>query len=124
MTLLLFLLVGTSVYECYYITSTFDYLEAETIKIEQMLAKNTEHINIKENEDAIKTLHEGWHKRTKLLKTIVWHTGIKEVEVGLSRALSYTEENNYTEAKVELQNLLDFCKHYEQDFKVSIENIF
>lgn len=124
MIILLIVLVGTSIAECFYITSTFDFLESEIKTIEVMLKNTKENIDTKENIGAIKTLHEKWHKKTKLLKILVWHTGIKEVEVGLSRALSYTEENNYTEAKVELQNLLDFCEHYEQDFKVSLENIF
>jgi len=124
MVILAIVLVSASILECVFIKNTFDFLEDEVQKIETLLAQNPEHINTTENIKAITDFHEKWHGKMTILKTLVWHTGIKEVEIELYRAQSYIEENNYTEAKVELQNLLSLAEHYENDFKFSLENIF
>ena len=76
-----------------------------------------------ENILIIKNLHEQWRAKTNVLKTIVWHTGMKEVEINLSRILSYTEQNNFSEAMVEINALKDFCRHYADDFTITIENV-
>ena len=72
---------------------------------------------------SLKTIHKNWQKRTKILKFFVWHTGFKDVEIGLSRITSYTEENDYTEAYTELNNLIDYCIHYCEDYKFNLQNI-
>ena len=54
---------------------------------------------------------------------IVWHTGMKEVEINLSRIQSYVVMNNFEETIVELNALKDFCLHYKDDFIITIENI-
>lgn len=124
MMVLAAMLVTASILECIFINNTFNFLEEEVQKIEVMLSHNPEHIDTTENISAIIDFHERWHGKIKILKMLVWHTGIKEVEIELFRAQSYIEENNYTEAKVELQNLLSLAEHYENDFKFSLENIF
>ena len=110
--------------ESIYIERVFESLESDLLMLESMLEKDTEHIDTFENIEKSKAITSKWHKKAKKLKYLVWHTGIKDVEVGLSRIASYTSENNFTEAKVELNNLLDFSRHYSKDFKVLPENIF
>lgn len=110
-------------FESNYIIKSFDYLNSELIQVMNNLSADPEHIDTKENVDNLKAIHTNWQKHTKVLKFFVWHTGIKEVEVGLSRITSYTEENDYTEAYVELNNLIDYCNHYSEDYRFSLQNI-
>ncbi|MGN1258632.1 MAG: DUF4363 family protein [Christensenellales bacterium] len=110
-------------FESNYIIKSFDYLNSELIQVMNDLSADPEHIDTKENVDNLKAIHTNWQKHTKVLKFFVWHTGIKEVEVGLSRITSYTEENDYTEAYVELNNLIDYCNHYSEDYRFSLQNI-
>lgn len=106
-----------------YITNSFKWLinSLETLQIE--LTENKESIDTEEFINKAYTLHEDWHKKVKVLKCIIWHTGIKDVEVGLARISVYIEENDYTEAYAELASLIDYCAHYLEDFSIATENI-
>ena len=118
------IITTASILESKYIEQVFNELETDLLTLEAMLEENPDQIDTFENMEEIKALTQTWHKKAKKLKYLVWHTGIKDVEVGLSRIASYTTENNFTEAKVELNNLLDFSRHYSKDFKVLPENVF
>lgn len=123
MCVIIVAIVGLCVWENLYIQKSFTFLLNRLDIIEMQLSKNEEIINTDENISAINNLHEEWRSKTKVLKTIVWHTGMKEVEINLSRVLSYVEQNDYKEAIVELHALQDFSKHYKQDFTITLENI-
>lgn len=123
MILLSALLVAGCVYESVYINKSFNWLinSLETLQIE--LTENKEKID---NEDLISksySIHENWHKRVKNLKCLIWHTWVKDVEIGLARISVYVEENDFTEAYAELASLIDYCAHYSDDFKISKENV-
>ncbi|MBP3630570.1 MAG: DUF4363 family protein [Clostridia bacterium] len=117
------LIISMGVFESNYIITSFDSLSAELVVIERTLASTPESIDTEENISTLKNLHHRWQHRTKILKFFVWHTGIKDVEVGLSRITSYTERNNYEEAYTELNNLIDYCNHYSEDYRFSIQNV-
>ncbi len=117
------IIIATGVFESNYIIKSFDGLSERLVSIEQSLAENENSIDTEENIQALKQTHKDWQERTKVLKFFVWHTGIKDVEVGLSRITSYTEQNNYEEAYTELNNLIDYCNHYSEDYRFSIQNI-
>ena len=123
MCVIIVAIVGLCVWENLYIQKSFTFLLNRLDIIGMQLSKNEEIINTDENISAINNLHEKKKKKTKVLKTIVWHTGMKEVEINLSRVLSYVEQNDYKEAIVELHALQDFSKHYKQDFTITLENI-
>ncbi|MBR3885827.1 MAG: DUF4363 family protein [Clostridia bacterium] len=122
-TLSIILAVGC-ILESVYVNKSFDWLinSLETIQIE--LTENKDKIDTKEYIDDIYNLHNNWHKKVKILKCLIWHTNIKDVEIGLARISVYIEENNYTEAYAEIAALIDFCAHYLDDFRISSENIF
>jgi len=116
------LIIGC-IYETKYINKSFENLinSLETLQIE-----------ITENKDKIDTdylieksynLHESWHKKIKNIKCIIWHTGVKDIEVGFARIAAFVEENEYTDAYAEIASLIDYIAHYLDDFKISIENI-
>ena len=117
------IIAATGIFESNYIIKSFDGLSSTLTSIEAQLSQNEEIIDTEENIAILKQTHKNWQDRTKVLKFFVWHTGIKDVEVGLSRITSYTEQNNYEEAYTELNNLIDYCNHYSEDYRFSIQNI-
>ena len=117
------IIITMGIFESNYIITSFDTLSSELVVIEQSLAKTPDAIDTEENISTLKNLHQRWQNRTKVLKFFVWHTGIKDVEVGISRITSYTERNNYEEAYTELNNLIDYCNHYSEDYRFSIQNV-
>ena len=120
---MLLIVLGAGYFESHYITASFNELVGELNQIKTELSLSPENIDKPEYIGRLVSLHDDWQEHTEVLKFFVWHTGIKDVEVGLSRITSYTEENNYTEAYVELNNLIDYCKHYSTDYRFSIQNI-
>ena len=121
--LMLLFVAGASIFESQYITRSFEELIGKLNDIKTELTLTPDDIDTPENIGKLIEIHEDWQDHTQILKFFVWHTGIKDVEVGLARITSYTEENNYTEAYVELNNLIDYCEHYKQDYSFSIQNI-
>lgn len=110
-------------FECGFVTKSFEELIGKLNEVKTELSITPESIDTPENVGKLVSIHEFWQDKTSVIKFFVWHTGIKDVEVGLSRITSYTEENNYTEAYVELNNLIDYCEHYQNDYKFSWQNI-
>lgn len=124
MILLTIVLVVGCMLESFYINNSFDWLinSLETIQIE--LTENKDKIDTEKFINDVYNLHNDWHKKVKLLKCLIWHTNIKDVEIGLARISVYVEENNYTEAYAEIASLIDFSAHYLDDFRITTENIF
>lgn len=110
-------------FESHYITHSFDDLIGKLNDVKTELSLTPDSIDTADNVGTLNEIHDYWQTRTMVLKFFVWHTGIKDVEVGLSRITSYTEENNFTEAFVELNNLIDYCEHYKEDYRFSLQNI-
>ena len=117
------LIVGLCVMESNYIQDSFEFLLNRLDAIEVKLEASGETIATTENIASLNELHQEWREKTKNLKMIVWHTGMKEVEINLSRIQSYIEVNNQEEAMVELHALQDFSRHYKDDFTITVENI-
>ena len=93
----------------------------ETLQIELVENKesiDSEHLIAKAND-----IHKVWHKDLKKIKCLIWHTWVKDIEIGLARIAVYVSENNYTEAYAEIGALIDYASHYLKDFKISLENI-
>lgn len=88
-----------------------------------MINQSGDNINTIENIEYMDNLHDEFHKAERGLKSIIWHTGLKDVEVSVSRVITYIKENDKTEALTELNALIDYCEHYKLDFSVTIENI-
>ena len=124
MILLSIILVVGCVLESIYVNRSFDWLinNLESIQIE--LKENKEFIDSEKFINDVYKLHNDWTEKVKTLKCLIWHTNIKDIEIGLARIAVYVEENNFTEAYAEIAALIDFSAHYLDDFRVSVENIF
>ena len=124
MIVLSIILIVGCIFESVYVNRSFDWLinNLETIQIE--LTESKEKIDSEKFVKQIYDLHNTWHEKVKLLKCLIWHTNIKDVEIGLARISVYIEENDYTEAYAEIASLIDFTAHYLDDFRISAENIF
>ena len=118
------ILIAGCIIETIYVNRSFNWLinSLETIQIE--LTENKEKIDNEKFISEIYQIHNNWHNKVKILKCIIWHTHIKDIEIGLARISVYIEENNYTEAYAEIASLIDITAHYIEDFSISSENIF
>ncbi len=122
-SIVIVLVVGC-VLESTYVNKSFDKLTQDLESLQMQLDVTKEEIDFEKLILESKEIHNKWHKRVKVLKCLIWHTGIKDVEVGLARISIYIEENDYTEASAEISSLIDYLKHYSSDFDISWENIF
>ena len=116
------LLLG-SFWEDNYVNSTFDYMVERLNTYESMLVNSQEDVNTQDNIGYLQDLHSSFHEKEKVLKMLIWHTGLKDIEVSISRIKSYVKENDFTEAITETRALIDYCEHYSLDFSVTMENI-
>ena len=124
MIIIIIILTVSCILESNYVNSALWYLENNLneyrLKIESTAEEN---LNNDDNITFIADLHNKWHDKLKGLKCLIWHSGVKEVEVGLSRIQTYTKENDKTETLVEIKALMDFLDHYSEDFTIAVENI-
>ena len=93
----------------------------ETLQID--LAESKDDIDDEKFIKQAHSVHEEWHKNLKVLKCLIWHAWVKDIEIGLARIAVYVSENNYTEAYAEIAALIDYASHYIKDFKISLENV-
>ncbi len=121
---LIAVLVTSCILEYRFVNNSFEFLHNELITFKQMLDTDKEHIDTEENVQFVENIHKKWHKKSDVLKALIWHTGIKDIEVGLSRIATYVSENDYTEALAETDSLIDYVMHYSSDFKLTFENLF
>lgn len=122
LTIAVALVIGC-VWETKFVNDSFDELVDNLYIYQTMLEKSGENINTVDNIAFIDGLHDNFHQTEKVLKALIWHTGLKDVEVGMSRILTYVQENDKTEALVETNALIDYCEHYSLDFSLLPENI-
>ena len=124
MIIIILIIAAGCVFESLYINNAFSSLEKDLCvyktQIENTLESELENSNIAEE---IKTLHSHWHTKVPVLKCLIWHSGVKDIEVGMSRIQTYIKENEKTEALAEINSLIDYLKHYTEDFTITIENI-
>lgn len=123
--IVLSIILAVSCYlESTFVKNSFSWLinSLEGLQIE--LTESKDDINKDEFIELANSIHESWHKKVKVLKCLIWHTGIKDTEVGLARISSYIKENDYTEANAEIMSLIDYMAHYADDFILSWENVF
>ena len=109
--------------EYHFVNKEFETLENKLETYKMMLEATQEKIDTEENIIYIEDVHTYWHDKNKVLKGLIWHTGLKDIEVGMARIKTYVEEDDYTEALTELESLIYYITHYADDFKISFENI-
>ena len=120
---IILLLVAGCIVETTYVEGSFHSFEKRLNQAKVMLKEDDGAIDNEENISFLKDLENDWDKNILGLKSVIWHTGLKEIEIGLSRVITYTEENNFTEAMTELNAILDYLDSYTSDFHLSIENL-
>ena len=118
------LVVASCVLEHKFVNKTFDDMVDSLYTFKFMLESSESNIDTKENIDFLENLHSTFHEDEKILRMLIWHTGLKDIETSISRVIAYVQENDYTEAFTELSALIDYCNHYSLDFSISVENIF
>lgn len=124
MIMLSIVLIVACIIETNYVNKSFKWLinSLETLQIE--ISESKDKIDEEDFVNFAYQIHEDWHEKVKILKCLIWHSGIKDVEIGLARIAVYIKENDYTEASAEIGSLIDYLAHYLDDFVISTENIF
>ncbi len=122
LTILVLLILGC-IAESSYVNGSFKKFENRLETAKSMLEEDDGAIDNAENIEYLKDIENDWDRNIKGLKSVIWHTGLKEIEIGLSRVITYTEENNFTEAMTELNAIIDYLDTYEDEFEVSLENL-
>ena len=120
---IMLLLVAGCIVENTYIRGSFDKFHKKLETAKTMLEEDDGAIDNEENINFLKSIETDWDKNIMGLKSVIWHTGLKEIEIGLSRVITYTEENNFTEAMTELNAILDYLDTYSREFGLSLENL-
>ena len=120
---IILLLIAGCIFESTYISGAFKNFENRLIQAKSMLIEDDGAIDNSENIKFLQDIEDDFEKEIKGLKDLIWHTGLKEIVIGLSRVITYTEENNFTEAMTELNAVLDYLDTYVDDFVLSIENL-
>ena len=123
MLIILVLLVAGGIVETSYTQNTFKWLVNSLESFEIEMIENKDKVD---NQNLIKKIYNidnEWNKRVKVLKCLVWHSGVKDIEVGLARVAVYVEENDFTEAYAECAALIDYSVHCLDDFMITVENI-
>ena len=118
------ILIAGCILESNYINNSFLFLEAKLKEYKSVIETTEESlIDSEENILFVQNLHEEWHGKLKVLKSLIWHSGLKDIEVSLSRIESYVKESEKTETIAELSGIIDYLEHYSEDFTISLENI-
>lgn len=120
---IMLLLIAGCIVENTYISGSFKSFHKRLESAKVMLKEDDGAIDNEENINFLKSIETDWDKNIIGLKSVIWHTGLKEIEIGLSRVITYTEENNFTEAMTELNAILDYLDTYSGEFRLSLENL-
>ena len=123
MIVLIFILTAGCIFEFKYVNNSFNWFinSLETLQIQ--LTQTKDKIDTEENIKYAYKIDEEWHDKVQNLKCLIWHSGIKEIEIGLARVAVYVKENDYKEASAEIAALIDYSAHYLDDFTISDENL-
>lgn len=117
------LLVVGCIFESRFINSSIDELSSNLKILQTKLDDSKDKIDYEEFVSLSENIHENWHNKLSGLKCLIWHSWVKDAEVGMARITVYISENDYTEASAEIASLQDYLAHYKSDFEFSIENI-
>ena len=123
MIILSIVLILGCILESNYVNDSFKKLVNDLEMLQIELNENKDNIDKEELINRSYKIHEEWHDKVELLKSLIWHTGIKDVEIGLARISVYIKENDYTEASAEIASLIDYVEHYSEDFVITWENV-
>lgn len=123
MIVIALLLVVGGIAETSYTQKTIEWLINSMELFEVRLMECDENVNAESLVNEIYVIDNEWNRKVKILKCLAWHSGVKDIEIGLARIGIYVKENDKTEALAETASLIDYSAHCLQDFKITLENI-
>lgn len=112
------LLLGLSLYEIFYITSTLNRFRDATIGLFQ---RTEEHRATHEDGNALRLL---WEHEKRSLHIWLPHTAIENVDYHLNEALGYLYQDNYEDALPKLEVIIDMSENILRSIALLPENIF
>ncbi len=112
------LLLGCSLYEIFYITTSMSHFRDATIGVFQ---RTEEHRATHEDGNALRLI---WENKKRTLHVWLPHTAIENVDYHLNEALGYLYQENYEDALPKLEVIVDMCENIIRSITVLPENIF
>lgn len=111
------------------IGSTFSekYLEKTSNGITEELAMLNKRIDNVQNVDElskdVEKIDQKWEKTKEVWATFVDHQEIDQIELALTEAKSYINENNKTDSKVQIEKAQFLLEHIPERQKLKLKNI-
>ncbi len=112
------LLVGASVFEIYYVQSTFTLLTEVLLTLHDKTEAQTATI---EDGTAVRQL---WEQKKDVLQIWLPHTAIQEIDYQLYEAVGFICVRNYENALPKLEVVLGMCENVPESYSLGLKNIF
>ena len=112
------LLLGCSLYEIFYITSSLSHFRDAVIGVFQ---RTEEHRATHEDGNALRLI---WENKKRTLHIWLPHTALENVDYHLNEALGYLYQENYEDALPKLEVIIDMSENIIRSITVLPENIF
>ncbi len=113
----LLIIVGASLFEQTYLSSSFDEFErAVTATYE----KTENHTAVK---DDVLSVQDLWIEKKKTLHIFIPHNDIREIDLWVSEAVTLVENKKWEDALSKLEVVLEMVEQIPKTYALKIENI-
>ena len=112
------LLIGCSLYEIFYVTTTIGRVRERTISLFHL---TEEGLATHEDGNALRLC---WEYEKKRLHVWLPHTSIENVDYHLNEALGYLYQENYEDALPKLEVVIDMTENIVRSISILPENVF
>lgn len=112
------LLVGATLFELYYVNSTFALLTEVLLTLHDKTEAQTATF---EDGTAVRQL---WEEKKQTLQIWLPHVAIQEIDYQLYEAVGFICVHDYQNALPKLEVVLGMCENVPQAYSLGLENIF
>lgn len=111
-------IVTLSVYEIYYVHSTFAYFS----EVLQSFYEKTERQTVTDEDG--QALRAYWAEKKKTMHVWIPHTTLQEVDYRMNEAIGYIYLDNYEDALPPIEVLIGIAKNIPRAYTLKFENVF
>ena len=112
------LIIGVSVFEVFYVESSFLEFHALLCGLYEKVEANAA-----KHEDGL-AVQKFWKEKKKSLHVWLPHTTLEPIDLQLSEAMGYLFEGQLTDALPKLEVLIDISENIPSSFQFKLGNIF
>ena len=112
------LIIGASIFELYYVQSTFHLLSEVLLTLHDKTEAQTATI---EDGTAVRQL---WESKKDFLQIWLPHTAIQEIDYQLYEAVGFICVRNFENALPKIEVVLGMCENVPESYSLGFQNIF